>query len=535
MLARGSIATNLAAGLTVTLIALPLNVALAIAAGLPPSVGLASGAVAGAIGALLGGSRFQITGPEIALAPITLEIAGRHGLTGLAVATFFAGLFQIGFGVLRLGSIVHAIPLPVVGGFLAAVGLLVFNTQVPRLLGLPEQVGSLVELITDWVGAQHLSAPALLVGLTVIALMFVLPRLHRRIPAPLVGLVLAVVCVAAFDLSLPSVKPMAAALPSPVLPSFHAVNLLQLMPEALALALLASIDSLLCAVSIDAVAGSERTRTDQELAAQGVANLASACFGGMPVAAAVVRSVAAFEAGASTRLAALAQSACMLLMVLLAPLLVHVPLVALAAILLVVGFRLVQWKSLRAMWRIAPVEGLIFVGTAALILATDFVVGVALGVIGALARFAQQQRASLQASAVRDTPGRALRPHGGRDLRLLRLEGPLFFGSQRSIEDAVSALHQASHVVIDLSAISTVDVSGATALATALRKLAARGVRVEVSTFGGDMDPLLRWAIDQHTDGDVLPLDPRNEEAMSSLAKPSEGLTDGSVSPRLSA
>jgi sulfate permease, SulP family len=528
MLARRTLPANLAAGLTVTLIALPLNVALAIAAGLPPAAGLASGAVAGLVGAMFGGSRFQITGPEVALAPITLEIVSRHGLPGLAVATFLAGLFQIAFGLLRLGSLVHAIPVPVVGGFLAAVGLLVFNTQVPSLLGLADTVKSVaqLDLARD---LPRISPASLAVGLTVIGLMISLPRLHRRLPAPLIALVIAVSAMSLFDLSLSTVAPMAVSLPHPTLPAFARVDLFALVPEALALALLASIDSLLCAVSVDSVSGGERTRTDQELAAQGLANLASACFGGMPVAAAIVRSVAAHEAGASTRLAAVTQSACLLGLLLAAPLLALVPQVALAAILLVVGVRLIQVRSLVAMWRMAPSEAGIFVATAASILLSDFVLGVAIGVIAALARFARQQRTALRARASveagswgREQSDAAAQPssalHVADELRLLRLEGALFFGSQRSIEDAVSALEQAAHVVVDVSAVSTVDVSGASALASALLKLTARGVQVQVTAFGSPIDPLLRRTLEHRAQGEVSLLE-RSADELGSLAK----------------
>jgi sulfate permease, SulP family len=514
MFARGTVGPNLAAGLTVTLVALPLNLALAIAAGLPPSAGLVSAAVAGVIGALLGGSRFQITGPEVALAPITLEIVSRHGLSGLAAATIMAGVFQVAFGALRLGSLVHAMPHPVVGGFLAAVGLLVFETQLPRLLGMRDTVRSITEV--GWSDLTAISLPTLAVGLLVIATMVGLPRLSRRLPAPLVALLLSVTAIVAFGLRLPTVEPVAMGLPRPALPNFADLDLLALVPEALVLALLASIDSLLCAVSVDAVSGGERTRTDQELFAQGVANLASGCFGGMPVAAAVVRSVAAYEAGASSRLASLAQSLLMFALLWVAPLLVYVPLVALASILLVVGFRLVQWRALRSMWSMAREELLIFVATATCILVTDFVLGVTAGVITALGLFARQQRSLLRARAIDAKPLDTELPAD--ELRTLRLEGPLFFGAQRSIEDAVSALHKARHVVVDLSAVSTVDMSGALTLARALDKLAAGGVRVQVSAFGAQMDPLLVWALDEHTAGKVRRIDPSRTPSVPALA-----------------
>lgn len=490
MFDRRAATTNVAAGLTVTMVALPLNVALAIAAGLPPSAGLVAGAVAGVIGALFGGARLSVTGPEVALAPITLEIVGRHGLAGLTVATCLAGLFQIVLGACRVGHLVHAIPLPVVGGFLAAVGLLVFDAQLPRLLGLPAELRSLTSL-----GSEHLAqiAPsALCVGVGVVLLLVLLPRVQKRLPAPLCAMLLAVAAVSLLGLPLSTVPPFEAAFPMPQLPAFAGVQLTAILPEALALALLASIDSLLCAVSLDAMTGGERTRTDQELVAQGLANVASSFFGGMPVAAAVVRSVAAHEAGATNRLAPLTQAlALALVLSVLSPLLVHVPLVALAAILLVVGYRLIQWRSLLSMWRMARFEAAIFVATALGILCTDFVFGVALGVIAALVHFARQQRSMVCARALDDAPTAG-------SLRLLRLEGPLFFGAQRDVQDAVGGMHDAAHLVVDLSAVSTVDLSGATALATALGQLARRGTRVQVSTFGSPVHPLLHWAFERH-------------------------------------
>lgn len=500
MFDRKSAASNLAAGLTVTLVALPLNVALAIAAGLPPSAGLAAGAVAGVLGALLGGSRLSVTGPEVALAPITVEIVSRHGLPGLAAATFLAGLFQLVFGLCRVGHLVHAIPLPVVGGFLAAVGLLVFETQLPRLLGLPAELKS----ISGFRIGDHLSdiqVTSLGVGLLVVALMVLVPKLARRLPAPLIGLCVAVAMASGLGLGLPTVAPFAASFPTPALPAFGQVDVLALLPEALALAMLASIDSLLCAVSVDALTGGTRTRTDQELVAQGLGNLASACFSGMPVAAAVVRSVAGYEAGATTRLAALTQSIALVLVLLVfSPLLAHVPLVALAAILLVVGYRLIQFRSLLAMWRMARFEAFIFLATAAGILCTDFVAGVAIGVIAALVQFAHQQRAILQALHA-DGSAHLAGTDEAREVRVLRLEGPLFFGSQQKVEDAVRALADAKRVVVEVTDVSTVDLSGATALANALSSLTAAGARVQVSTFSGSLNPLLRWALERHARG----------------------------------
>ncbi len=516
---RPGIGTNIAAGLTVTLVALPLNLALAVACGLSPSVGLVSGAVAGVLGAMLGGTRLSVTGPEVALAPITFEIVSRYGFEGLLATTLLAGLIQIAFGLCRLGRLVHAIPMPVIGGFLAAVGLLVLDTQLPRLLGLPSAVAA-ISSTPDFNLLTEVNASTLGIGLVVIAAMVLLPRLSRRIPAPLAGLAVAVLAVVVLRFPLATVAPIEATLPKPGFPSFAGLDVLALLPEALALALLASIDSLLCAVSVDSMTGGERTRTDQELVAQGLANLGSAMFGGMPVAAAVVRSAAAIEAGATTRLAPLTQSLLLaLVLVVLAPLVSYVPLVALAAILLVVGLRLVQYRQLAQMWRITRYEAVIFIATAAGILFTDFVVGVGIGMLLALVHFAVQQRASLRARHLETmgiTQVTEIFSSGGEqgELRVIRLEGPLFFGSQSILEEALVTFPAPRRLLVDVSTVSTVDVSGAFALTNALRRLSASGTQVWVNSAGTPLEPVLQWALDHSREHGIRSLESGNDDAL---------------------
>lgn len=521
-----SIGKNISAGITVALVALPLNLALAIACGLPPSVGLITGAVAGVLGALLGGSKLQITGPEVALAPITLEIVSRHGFEGLIAATFLAGLIQIAFGVLRVGRFVHAIPLPVIGGFLAAVGLLVFDSQLPRLLGLPAEVSLLSQAGSVGIFGQ-IDPLILLIGTAVCTVVVFLPRLAPQAPAPLVALGVAVLAVTMLGVSAPTVASVEVASLRPRIPTIFGANLdlAALLPEALALALLASIDSLLCALAIDSRVGGEKVRSNQELIAQGVANMGSACFGGMPVAAAVVRSVAAVEAGATTRLASIVQSMVLLLiLIVLAPFVSFVPLLALAGILLVIGYRLINWRQLVQMWRIAPFEAVVFLVTAAGILLTDFVGGVAIGVVASLVHFAHQQRAALLSArdahgddAAHEAAAAAPVAHGevavaatsevGGGVQVIKLWGPLFFGSQDRIE---ALLHQSvghGGVLIDMAAVSSVDVSGAMTLASMLKRLTDRGTRVWVTGPADGSSAVLKWALAQAGAIDICVLD----------------------------
>lgn len=500
MIEARSIVANLAAGLTIALVALPLNLALALACNLPASVGLVTGAVAGAVGALFGGARLQVTGPEVALAPMTLLIVLDEGPAGLLVATFLCGLFQIGFGVLRLGAVARRVPRPVVGGFMTAIGLLVFDSQLPRLLGLPKDISSVHEVFdANLLSRIHLEVLA--VGALVVATLVLAPRFLPRVPAPLLGLGVATLLALLLP-SVPTVEPLPAGFPTPRLPDFGGLRLSHLIPEALALALLASIDSLLCAASVDARTGGPRTRNDQELVAQGLANMASACVGGMPVAAAVVRSMAAIEARATTRLAPLFQSVCLALaLVLFGSAVTHVPLVALAAILLVVGYRLLDIQLLRRLWALDRWEAAILVGTSLAILSTDFVSGVALGCAMALARFALSMARSLAIH----------RGEAGESEDVVRIEGPLFFANQTLLDQLPLHAGSARRLVVDLSGLTAVDSSGAVALRATLERLASEARPIWLSSLptdapwlraelGRSSSPYLRFASDDDSD-----------------------------------
>lgn len=487
MLDRKSAARNVAAGVSTALVAIPLNVALALACGLPPATGLITGAVAGVLSALLGGSRLQVTGPEVALAPLTLAIVTTHGVAGLFAATFLAGLIQIALGLLRVGRFVRAIPAPVVGGFMAAVGLLVLNSQLPRLLGLRDV--RLMSDLRDVSALATISLPSAAIGAAAIASLLILPRIHKRIPAPLIAMGLGVIAVLV-GARTATLDPIDHVAPTIAFPAFGKVSLATLIPDAIALAALASLDSLLCAIGMDARTRGPRVRTDQELVAQGVANMASACVGGMPVAAAIVRSVAAHDAGADSRLAPLVQSiALAVVLVALAPFLPLVPIAALSAILLVVGCRLIDWKGLARAYAASRAEALLFVATVVAILATDFVTGVGIGLLLALLDFARKNaRLSVQAATPADGDGEVAA------VKVVRLEGALFFGSHTRVEQVIAEADGARAVVVDLSGVRDADLTGATSLAQVVDRLAARGGEVWISGAEGALAKLLHAA-----------------------------------------
>lgn len=472
----GTIARNVGAGVVVAMIAIPLNLALALACDLPASAGLVSGAVAGLVGSLLGGTRLSITGPEVALAPLTALIVAAHGIDGMLVATAIAGLLQIAFGALGAGRLVRLVPRPVVGGFLAAAGLMVFDSQVPHLVGVHD--GSRIAGVAAGLSDFALHSTSIAIGLSVIVVVVLLPRVAPRVPAPLVGLALAIGLVGWLGLPLERVTPISDGASLLRLPDPSAVDLVALLPSALALAVLASIDSLLCAVAIDARLGTAH-ESDRELVAQGIANLACAFIGGMPVAAAIVRSTAAIEAGGSTRLAGVVQSLVLGAVVLaLGAHLGAVPLAALAGVLLVVGAKLVEVRELSRLARVRRFDAVVFVVTAIAIVATGFVEGLLVGTGVAMLGLVREQSAALRAT-VDDV--------GARE-RVVRMEGPLVFSSQHRASELLRDIASGAHeLVVELGRVTHWDASGLAALRGALAGLRARGARIRVEP--GDAIP----------------------------------------------
>ncbi|WP_159397995.1 SulP family inorganic anion transporter [Sorangium cellulosum] len=530
MVAPRSVVDNLLSGLTVAFVALPLNLALALACGLPASVGLITGAVTGVIAALFGGSRLQVTGPEVALVPLTFEILQRHGPHGLLCATFLCGVLQVLMGVARVGRLIHMIPVSVIGGFMAAVGLLVFNSQLPRLLGLPAEMRLVSSLPgTGWLA--HVDPFAVGVGALVMAATVLLPKLHRRLPGGLIGLGAAILAVSALGVGTASVGPITASFPTPALPEFHRLEFIAIFPEAIALALLASIDSLLSAVAIDAQSNTKRHSSEQELMAQGVANVVSSMIGGMPVAGAIVRSSAALQCGATTRLAALSQSVTLLLLLYLArPFVERLPLAGLAGILLVVGYRLINWRQARLMWRVSRFEAFVFVATAGSIVVSDFVGGVLMGLVLSLVHFAHMQRkvdVSLL-TATTDEPAeipRLLELPARRSLgptppvAVVRVEGPIFFASHTELRALAEGGPLPRHLVFDLAGVPLIDCTGVEAFRTLLVRLREQGTRALLSRASEHVAARLEEAgvLQQLVGGRVFPT---VVEALESLGEP---------------
>lgn len=496
MVSPSSLPVDLSAGLTVALVALPLNVALAIASGVPAALGITTAVVAGAVAALTGGSHLAVTGPAAAMVPLCFEIVQRHGIQGLIVAGFLCGLFQVILGAARVGRLVQSIPVSVVAGFMSGIGLLILGGQLPRLLGLPGEVKSIGKIARNPALLSQVNLTAVVIGVGVLAAMLLLPRISKKLPAALIALGVVTTGVVAMGLKLPDVGAIPRGLPTPRLPAFFSVDLVALLPEAIALTALASVESLLSAVGVDAMAKTPRHSSDQELVGQGLANMVSALFGGLPVTGVIVRSSVAVQAGGKTRMTPLSHSAALLLMMMVAaPVVARVPIAALAGLLVFIGLRLLEWRELRKMWKISRFEAFVFVATMLGIVLSDFIDGVLIGVVLSLVYFAHTQR---QLGFAGDEPEEMERLLGTNDERpgvgVVRIEGPIFFVSHTGLEKLASREKLPPYLIFDLAGVPLIDVTGLETLRAQIESMNDRGTKVLIARASAPVEQRLSRA-----------------------------------------
>ena len=390
------------AGLTVAIVALPLSMALAIASGLPPERGLYTAIIGGFLISLLGGSRFQIGGPAgafIVLISLTLE---RHGYDGLVLATMLAGLIMVLAGALRLGTFIRHIPHPVTVGFAAGIAVIIFASQLKDLLGLQlaKEPGHLApKLVAIWDVLPSVKPLTLVFSATCVIAILVLRKYRPRWPGFVIVVFVAAIVAWLSQLDVATIGSRFGAvpnsLPAPVLPAFDIAKIYAVLPDAVALALLGSIESLLSALVADRMSG-DKHRSNMELVAQGTANFASVAFGGMPATGTIARTATNIRAGAKSPVSGILHAFYLLIfMAIAAPLAVHIPLAALAAVLVVVALNMSDHKEFREIvtkhWTGAVVLLAVFLITAFYDVVIAIVAGLVLTFIFRAAKLEQKR------------------------------------------------------------------------------------------------------------------------------------------------
>lgn len=464
------------AGLTVAMVALPLAMAFAVASGVPPERGLFTAIVAGFAISALSGSRFQIGGPTGAFVVIIAGAVSRHGYEGLVAATLIAGLLLVIMGAAGLGRYIKYIPYPVTTGFTAGIGILIFSSQVKYLLGL--QVKDVpTEFFAEWNAYLHadgLDVTTLSLGLSIIVLMLLVRRYIPRLPAPLAGVVFASLAVSLLDLPVETVGSRFGGVPA-VLPefgfSFPGLDVVRdVFPEAMTIALLAGIESLLSAVVADGMTG-ERHNSNTELVGQGAANVLSVCFGGIPATGAIARTATNIKSGAHSPVSGILHSIILLLfLLLLAPLASGIPLCSLAAVLTLVAWDMSEVRKFKRLLRAPRSDVFVMLLTLALTVVVDLVVAVEVGVVLAALLFMKRMSEItdvsrphwLSTERAEDERRSKAVPEG---VDVFQINGPFFFGVTDRLHDVLMVMRQMPKVfILRMKRVGSIDATGLNAL-----------------------------------------------------------------------
>lgn len=447
---------DLTAGLTVGVVALPLAMAFAIASGVTPERGLYTAIVAGLLISLLGGSRVQIGGPTGAFVVIVSGIVAAHGYTGLVICTIMAGILLIIMGLARLGGMIKFIPFPVVTGFTAGIAVVIFSTQVRDFFGL--KMDSIPgDFSRQWAAyyqaIETLNPWATLIGLSTVGCIFLFRHLMPRVPGMLVAMVLAALATKLFHLPIETIGSrfgdLPRTLPSPELPNVTLEQIRELMPPAITVALLAAIESLLSATVADGMVGT-RHKSNMELVGQGVANLGSAIFGGIPATGAIARTATNIKCGARTPIAGMIHAITLLLILMfMAPLAREVPLACLAGILVVVAWQMSQVQHIKQLLTAPKSDVIVLATTFLLTVFIDLTVAVQVGVVLAAMLFIRNMSEVTNVSAItrelRDREdawdletANVVSPHASSvGIEIYEIAGPFFFGAAEKFKDTL--------------------------------------------------------------------------------------------------
>ncbi|MGZ4984577.1 MAG: SulP family inorganic anion transporter, partial [Chthoniobacterales bacterium] len=476
---------DLGGGVTVGIIALPLAIGFGIASGVTPQQGLWTAIIASLAVSLFGGSRFQIAGPTGAFVPVLFSIVGIYGYAGLALATMMAGAMLVLIGALRMGRLLKFIPYPVVAGFTSGIAVIIFCGQLNEFLGLglkmpghaPQQLRALGSNL------QLLNWHACAIGLLTLIIYYSWPRLTRRVPASIVAVVIATAFAWFVGWPIATIGTrfggIPVGFPALHLPGISLETMRDLMGPAFTIAVLSAIESLLSAMVADGITDT-RHDPNQELIAQGIANLICPIAGGITSTGAIARTAANIRSGGRTPVAGIIHALVLLGAIFLAaPLASFIPLAALSAILLTVALRMAEWHTFVELWRGPRADFGVLVATFTLTVVFDLTIGVGAGLIMAMVLFLRQMEEVTHVRLITEqTEDQATGSHSIRgkdippDVILYRIEGPLFFAATEKLDSALRGSGGKPRVVIfRMRNVPAMDATGLHAFEVAIEKL----------------------------------------------------------------
>ena len=467
---------DLIAGIIVAIIALPLSIALGISSGVSPEKGLITAIIAGFIISVLGGSRVQIGGPTGAFVVIVFGIIQNHGVDGLIIATFMAGIILVLFGLLRFGSLIKYIPYPITVGFTSGIAVTLFSTQVKDFLGL-SMTKTPSEFIPKWEAyISHMNTTnlyTLAIGLLALIILIFWPKINKKIPGSLIALIVTTLVVFIFNLPVATIGSqfgkISSNIPMPHIPNLNLNTLKALIGPAFTIALLGGIESLLSAVVSDGMIG-DKHNSNAELIAQGIANMGSSLFGGIPATGAIARTAANVKNGGRTPISGIVHSITLLLIMLVfMPLAKFIPLTTLSAILIIVSYNMSEWRTFKAILKAPKSDIAILLTTFFLTVLFDLVIAIGIGMVVSMCLFMRRVATSIEVNELNesdcsdksniDTDMENLKV--GENVLVYDIRGHLFFGAVDTFMNTMKEINDDAKVlVLRMRHTKTLDVTG---------------------------------------------------------------------------
>ena len=479
---------DIIAGIIVAIIALPLSIALALASGVGPQEGIYTAIVAGFIISFLGGSTVQIAGPTAAFATIVAGIVAKNGMDGLVIATVLAGIFLVLMGVFKLGSLIKYIPYTITTGFTAGIAVTILIGQLKDFFGLtyaggekPIEAIEKLEVFFKYIGTVNIEA--VIVGVISLAILIVWPYINKKIPGSLIAVIVGSLLALKMDVpTIGSSFTLTSALPKFNLPSFDLAIVKNVLPDAFTIAILAAIESLLSCVVADGMTNTKH-RSNAELVAQGVGNMGSALFGGIPATGAIARTAANIKNGGSTPISGMVHAVVLLLvLVFLMPYASFIPMPTIAAILFIVAYNMCQWRPFVHLCKTAPKSDIaVLVLTFVLTVVFDLVIAIEVGFVLACLLF--MKRMSDETGVVgwkyveEDTDDSEKLRVLPKEIRVYEITGPLFFGVA-DVLAKVSTKDFTKCLIIRMRSVPAIDVTAMNAMEELYSKCSEKGIKV---------------------------------------------------------
>ena len=511
---RQTLAADVMAGIIVGIVALPLAIAFAIASGVSPEKGIITAIVAGFIISACGGSRVQIGGPTGAFIVIVAGIIGQYGMTGLTIATLMAGIFLILFGLLRLGTIIKYIPYPIIVGFTSGIAVTIFTTQVKDLLGMQMQVVP-SDFIEKWIAYFHsfgtIDPWSAAIGVASVAIIAVTPRFSKRIPGSLIAIIIMTVTALLLRkyADVTTIETIGdrfsikSQMPRMVVPALSWEQIKALVAPAMTIAVLGAIESLLSATVADGVIG-DHHNSNTELIGQGVANIVSPLFGGIPATGAIARTMTNINNGGRTPVSGIVHAVVLLLIFLfLMPLAQYIPMACLAGVLVVVSYGMSGWRSFRALMRNPKSDVTVLVLTFLLTIVFDLTVAIEVGIICACLMFMKRMSETTDVKAIydeidlnedADTERGNLQhltiPEG---VEVYEINGPYFFGAGNRFEDIMARYGDRPKVrIIRMRKVPFIDSTGLHNLENMCLMSQREGITIVLSGVNEKVEAVLK-------------------------------------------